>query len=523
MSIHKVPIIVGIGEICEQIPDDLAKARSTVALAAAAAGLALADTGKKELLAKNIDAVAAVRTFSDSSPRYQNSVENVKNMPRAVARRVHINPEYARYEISGGQSPQKLVNEFCGRLAKGEFKAVLLFGGEALATLKAANRRKIKLDWEDTTEGQLDDPGWFVPGILTMQEVENDFLLPGTIYSVLENARRKKLNKTVEAYALLMGELLAPFSRVACKHPAAMFPREWKAGAIACATEKNPYIFFPYTKAMVAKDGVNQAAALVLTTVGQARNWGIDESRWIYLKAYCDLKERTILERPDLSSSPAMHRAYQTALERAGLSVADVDVFDIYSCFPIAVFNACEALGVDMNDPRGLTVTGGLPFFGGPGNNYAMHGIVSVVRRLRQMAAGIGMVGANGGFLSKHSVGAYTRVAPRDDWSDYDDSPLQKELDNVPAPKIETSPEGEAVIESYSVTYAKGKPARAHVIARLCENDARFLGVTDISDRRIPGVMVEEDFLGRTIFVTSRGRGNRFTLDPGELEKLTVI
>ena len=359
-----------------------------------------------------------------------------------------------------------------------------------------------------------------VSGILTMQELENDFLLPGTIYSVLENARRKRLNKSPEEYAFLMAQLLAPFSRVASQHPAAMFKKEWDAESIARVDKKNPYIFYPYTKAMVAKDGVNQAAALVLTTVENAREWGIDESKWIYLKSHCNLIERTILERPDLGSSPAMHLAYQTALERAGISAADVDFFDIYSCFPIAVFNACEALGLAAHDPRGLTVTGGLPFFGGPGNNYSMHGIVSVVGKLRRTENGIGLVGANGGYLSKHAIGVYTKEVPRQGWREYDDGPLQTELDQVSAPRIETSPEGKAVVESYSVTYKRDIPDRAHVIGRLSRNDARFLGVTDVTDKETPRKMVEEDFLGRTIFVTSKGRGNRFKLSIEELEKL---
>ncbi|MFO7962819.1 MAG: hypothetical protein R6U50_02760 [Desulfobacterales bacterium] len=515
MAVEHVPIIVGVGEVCDRVPEDLAKARSPVDLAAEAVGRALTDTGKKGLFTKWIDAVAAVRTFSDSSPNYENPFERVKNRPRAVARKVGIDPAYARYETSGGQSPQKLVNEFGGRLANGEFKAVLLFGGEAIATVKRAMRNGAKLHWHDNTDGQLEDSGWMVPGILTMQEVENDFFLPGTIYALLENARRKRLDKSLEEYAVLMGELLAPFSKTACSHPAAMFSRTWDAESIARQGRENPYIFYPYTRAMVAKDGVNQAAALVLTTVGNARTWGVDESKWIYLNGSCDLRERTILERPDLGSSPAMHLAYRTALERAGVSAEDVNVFDIYSCFPIAVFNACEALGLDIDDPRGLTVTGGLPFFGGPGNNYSMHGIVSVVRRLRDTASGIGLVGANGGYLSKHSVGVYSRRPLRNGWIGRDDGALQRGLDKVPAPKIDTAPEGKAIIESFSVTYEGGKPGRAHVVGRSCDTNARFLAVTDASDKDIPWKMVEEDVLDRTIFVTSKGRGNRFAFRNG--------
>ncbi len=68
----------------------------------------------------------------------------------------------------------------------------------------------------------------------------------------------------------------------------------------------------------------------------------------------------------------------------AGVGTGDVDAWDFYSCFPIAVFNvAVDALGLEPDDPRGLTVTGGLPFFGGAGNNYSMHAIAEMVHRVR--------------------------------------------------------------------------------------------------------------------------------------------
>ena len=60
--------------------------------------------------------------------------------------------------------------------------------------------------------------------------------------------------------------------------------------------------------------------------------------------------------------------------------------------------------------PPPLTVTGGLPFHGGPGNNYSMHGIVAMLDVLRSPAqrGTFGMVTANGGFLSKHAAGLYS-------------------------------------------------------------------------------------------------------------------
>lgn len=37
---------------------------------------------------------------------------------------------------------------------------------------------------------------------------------------------------------------------------------------------------------------------------------------------------------------------------------------DLYSCFPCVVQIAADVLGMAHDDPRGFTVTGGLPFYG---------------------------------------------------------------------------------------------------------------------------------------------------------------
>ena len=139
--------------------------------------------------------------------------------------------------------------------------------------------------------------------------------------------------------------------------------------------------------------------------MAKARELGAPEDRWVYLHGGADVKERTVIERPDLSQAPGAVAAARKALDVAGKTAADMGHFDLYSCFPIAVFNIRDGLGIAEDDPRALTVTGGLPFFGGAGNNYSMHAIASMVRALRADPGAYGLVGANGGFLSKYSVG----------------------------------------------------------------------------------------------------------------------
>ena len=65
-----------------------------------------------------------------------------------------------------------------------------------------------------------------------------------------------------------------------------------------------------------------------------------------------------------VTTIPNIGPQFARDLARAGITTADLDWFDLYSCFPSAVEAAVDALGLDPFDPRGLTVTGGLPYHG---------------------------------------------------------------------------------------------------------------------------------------------------------------
>ena len=129
-------------------------------------------------------------------------------------------------------------------------------------------------------------------------------------------------------------------------------------------------------------DGVNQGAALILASAGKARALGVDPAQWVFVHGCAEANEKLpVSDRVDYASSPAIRVNARKAFAMAGIAVDAVDFIDLYSCFPSAVEAACAALGLACDDPRGLTVTGGLPFFGGPGNNYSMHAIAAMAAR----------------------------------------------------------------------------------------------------------------------------------------------
>jgi Thiolase-like protein type 1 additional C-terminal domain len=150
---------------------------------------------------------------------------------------------------------------------------------------------------------------------------------------------------------------------------------------------------------------------------------------------------------------------------RAGFGVADLTTIDLYSCFPAPVFNICDGLGLAADDPRGLTVTGGLPFFGGPGNNYAMHAIAETVQRARRAPGSAGFVGANGGIMTKYSAGIYSTTPAS--WAPDRSAARQAGIDSWATPAQARQADGRAVIETCTVRHHRSGTRTGMVVGRL--------------------------------------------------------
>jgi acetyl-CoA C-acetyltransferase len=519
MVSHSTPIIVGVGQVCARHTDP-ASPCSPVSLAVAAAQKACDDAAGSKPIQAYLDAVVGIRLFSDMGGPWPSPFGRAQNYPRAIASQLGADPAYAAYSHGSGDTPQKLLAQWCDKIHRQEARAVLLVGSEATATQRAMQRAGATLDWSDNTDGQLDDHGVGAEGMLTPLEAQHGLMLPITIYALLENARRARLNQDPASYAREMGELFAPFSQVAANNPYAMFPQAYTADQLINPSADNPLLATPYTKGLVAKDGVDQAAAVVLTSVGLAKELGIPEHQWVYLHGEAHAADRPCSERADMGQSEAMANAYKAALQRAGVSAKQVDFLDLYSCFPIAVSTACECLGIGQDDPRGLTLTGGLPFFGGPGNNYTMHAIVSMIETLRSNPDSLGLVGANGGLLTKHSVAIYSCRPPEHPWQEQDSSELQQQLDQRPKVAFDPHPNGNARIETYTVSYHKGVPTQGIVIGRMADTNKRFIATTIAGDSDTLSELVATDPLGRSCQVVATQDGNRVAFDAAKLKAL---
>ncbi|MET0703165.1 MAG: acetyl-CoA acetyltransferase [Mycobacterium sp.] len=515
----RTPVIIGVGQAAERIDEATYRGLSPIDLAVEAARAAIADSGARaaEAIAA-IDTIATTRQFENSTPGAPAPLGKSTKFPLSVANRLGANPGRAVLEVSGGQSPQHLLTEFSREIASGRSDVVLIAGGEAISTIRHLANAERKPDFSDDPDGEIEDRGFGLKGLTTMEQAAHGLDGAPVQYAMLENANRARRGASRAKYNADMGALFAPFTKVAAANPFSAAPEERTADELITITERNRMIAEPYTRFLVARDQVNQAAAVLIVSVATARRLGVAENVWVYLHGQADVRERDLMDRAELGYAPSAALAVQHALDVAGITLAAIDFFDLYSCFPIAVSNVSETLGLSPDDPRGLTLTGGLPYFGGAGNNYSMHAIAEAVQRVRAKPGSYALVGANGGVLSKYSVGIYS-TTPSELRAD-ESRRLQTEIDSAPAPMHAPHPGGWATIETYTVKHGR-KGKSGIVIGRMATDGARFLAQVAPGDDDLMAVLeTAEEPIGHPVFVTAFGYGNRVTVSEARAAEL---
>ena len=492
----RTPVVIGVGQFTERIDDPAYRGMSSVELAAAAAAAALADTGADvTAVSEAIDTVVGLRQFEISS-RSPAPLGSSTNYPRSVCNSIGASPTRAVLEPIGGQGPQHAVTEFAAAISSGDADVVLVLGSENGSTLRYFAKRDAVPDHSETVAGQLEDRGLGYEGLFTKYTVSHGMHGAPAQYGLLENARRGRLGMGVAEYRRAMAELFAPMSAVAARNPFATSPVARSVEEILTVDGENRMICDPYPRLLVARDQVNQGAAVVLTSVETARRLGVPEGKWVYLRGHADMVDQPLLDREDLSYNSASTLAVQEAMRVAGVGLDEISTFDLYSCFPVPVFNFCDGTGLATDDPRGLTLTGGLPYFGGPGNSYSLHGIAETVTRMRSAPGSFGLVTANGGIMNKYSVGIYSTEPG--EWAQGNSAELRAEVAARPATPVVEHADGSATVETYTVRY--DWPVRTGiVVGRLDADGSRFLALSEDPD--LVGLLSDGDPLRAPIRV----------------------
>ena len=470
----RMPVLVGCGDVTDlDTPADAG--RSPYDLIAQASRLALQDTGAAGIGAA-IDTVAMIRSFADTSPRFATKLGTSANPPRSVAQRLGLNAARHIYSYSGGNMPQYLLNLFAEEIAGGRMRAALLCGGEALRTQHGLERAGAAPGlWTEDPGGTPELIGDARRGWNDHEELHR-MRAAIVMYPLFENALRGARGRSIDAHHAHIGALMSRFAAVARDNPLATRREGLSGEQLMTVDAHNRWIGYPYPRLMNANAFIDQAAAVVMTNVATARELGIPRDKWVFLHGCADGHDHWyVSERANLHSSPAIRLASRQALAMAGKTLDQIDVFDLYSCFASAVQIGCQEIGLAEDDPRGLTLTGGLPFFGGPGNNYVTHSISAMLRALRARSGAFGMVTANGNYVTKHSFGIYSTTPSAGPWRREAPAALQARLDALPKAPFTETPQGAATIETYTVMHGKDGPDFGVVFGRLVATGQRFV------------------------------------------------
>jgi acetyl-CoA C-acetyltransferase len=413
-----------------------------------------------------------------------------------LAERIGASPRHRFYSGIGGTTPQLMVGNAALAMQRGEFDVALIVSAEALATKRDAKRNGERVVWSHRETERSPYP-WDPPPAV---ELAHEVFQAWETFPLWDTARRAARGTSLQQYADDIARMMAPMTNVAAANPHAWKQQVMTAAEIGTPQPRNRYVGWPYTKNEISIMDVDMAAALLITTVAKADALGVPADRRVYLNS-CGYAEDPagIAERPDMATSAAMAVTSEAALAAANVEIGDVRLLDLYSCFPSSLNLACDVLGVDPLDSRGLTVTGGLPYAGGAASAYLMHAIVATVDRLREQD-GSALITGVGMHLQKHVAAVY---GTRPGWAPAPE--LQSEVDRrAPRRPLVDSYEGTATVAAYTVAHDRDNdPAvgllvldvpPGRTLARVHDTDL----LDDAESRELVGESVEVTTNGKT-------------------------
>ncbi|MEP1123740.1 MAG: acetyl-CoA acetyltransferase [Ilumatobacter sp.] len=478
----RTPVLVAVGELTNR-SDAIV---DPIDLAAEAVRLAFADAVAP--VADRIDTVASPGTL----------LMRRDNPAHRIAEAVGLRPGRRISCPVGGNTPQYLVGQLGAEIMARTCDVALIVGAEAGQSARRTRRTgdlppADPIDGVDTALGD-DRPG------LSPAENAAGLHFPHQVYPLFESAMAARAGHTLDEHRVWLGRLMAPFTAEAARHPdQAWFPAERTPSELSDVTPENRLINEPYTKLLNSILTVDMAAAFVLMAAEVAEELGIPRDRWVFSWATATCNDVYFpVQRPDLASSAGIRAAGTAVLEASGIGIDDVRWFDFYSCFPAAVEAAIDAFELDPFDERGFTVTGGLPYHGGPGNNYVSHSIVEMARRCRAEPDAIGMISGLGWYITKHSLGIWSGTPPPNRWVDSDMTEQQAAIDATALDVVDASDAtGTATIDAYTVMHDREEgPTSVPVFARTADG-RRVVARSD--DRAVARAMSGGMFVGQTI------------------------
>ena len=481
------PVLVGIGT-CMQREDELARAKEPMDLMLEAVRRAGVDAGSA-LALMGVERIAVPK----GRWHYRNPAGEIAHAIGADSATTVL--------ASVGVLQQSLVGDACSRIAAGEIDSALIAGADAghrILRARQLGTRAQERQQEDAPDVSLEPK----EELLHPAELRAGMRMPVALYAILESAWRAKQGLTVCAHRQKLGTLYQRFSEIAAGNPQAWRRTPLSAAEISEASDRNPMQAFPYTRLHCATWNVDQAGALLICSAAKAQALGIAQGKWVYASASSESNHMVpVSARADLGGCIGARLAGRAALDAADIAASQLDLVELYSCFPVAVEAYAHELDIPLT--QDLTVTGGMPFAGGPFNNYVVQATCRMAALIREGRGRTGLVSSVSGILTKQGFGLWTSQPPARGFGFKDVTAQTAGVTETR--EVVDAFHGKGVVAGYTVLHDKGQAPRALVLA---DTDTGCRALSWSGDQALVQRMQASEYCGAAIAM----EGALFTL-----------
>ena len=440
---------------------------------------ALSDSGN-ELVKDYIDEIRIPKGFW----RYRDPGKwiarnnNFKNIPTTYVSKI-------------GVLQQNLINEACQKIETGEINASIILGGEArFKQLRAVIEKK------EYFETKLDEnPDFYIKAkedLYGDEELAELGAMAVGYYATMETAIRKNDGEGIEEHQNNIALMYEEFSKIASENKDGWLNHPYAKEDILETSKKNKMLAYPYNKLHCTSWNVNQSAAIIICSEELANELEIDNKKRVYPISSSENNHMiAIQQRPKLYESLGMTYAANSINKMIERLDIKLDAYDLYSCFPAAIKMFTKSLELDSEIPK--TVTGSMPYAGGPLNSFVIHSTVKMIQKIRSFEVEYGLITGVSGMMTKQSFCVWGKEY-REHFI-FDDVTERAKLNESPI-RLSNISEGKGEIIGYTIIEGNENAAKAVL---YLDDEKKHRKVVSSMDKNFINLLMEEEWVGKIL------------------------
>ena len=237
---------------------------------------------------------------------------------------------------------------------------------------------------------------------------------------------------------------------------------------------------------------MNQSAALIICSEELADQLEIDIKKRVYPISSSENNHMiAIQQRPKLYESLGMMYAASSINKTAKKLGIKLDAYDLYSCFPAAITMLSTTLELDRQITK--TITGSMPYAGGPLNSFVLHSTVKMIQKIRTMQVSYGLVTGVSGMMTKQSFCIWGKEYKEQ--FIFDDVTDRAKISEIPV-ELSDIDEGEGKIIGYTVIEESENIPKAIL---YLEDKKKHRKVVSSREKTLVSLLMEEEWVGKKI------------------------